>query len=136
MPHNDRVDVAVVGGGIIGLAIAWRARARGMSVTLLEREQTGSGTSRVAAGMLARWPRWSSDPRGGVCWSWGCAPPRMWPAFAAELESAGGVDVGLSATGTLLLARDDDDARELERQLEFRQVARVGRRTPAPQRGA
>jgi glycine oxidase len=44
----------------------------------------------------------------------------MWPAFAAELESSSGTAVGLMRTGTLLLARDGDDARELERQLEFR----------------
>ena len=45
-------DVIVVGGGIIGLAVAWRARQRGMSVTLLEREAVGGGATRVAAGML------------------------------------------------------------------------------------
>src|SRR5437868_10050370 len=52
--HNtNAVDVAVVGGGAIGLAVAWRARLRGLSVTLLERDLIGRGTSHVAAGMLA-----------------------------------------------------------------------------------
>ena len=50
---SPRVDVVVVGGGIIGLAVAWRARERGMSVTVLERDALGRGTSHVAAGMLA-----------------------------------------------------------------------------------
>jgi len=45
----------------------------------------------------------------------------MWSAFASELEAAAGASVGLVSTGTLLVARDDDDARELERQLAFRQ---------------
>ncbi len=53
MGETRHVDVIVVGGGIIGLAVAWRARQRGMSVTLIERDQSGQGTSRVAAGMLA-----------------------------------------------------------------------------------
>ena len=55
MPNRieSRVDVAIVGGGVIGLAVAWRARAKGLSVTLLEREESASGTSYVAAGMLA-----------------------------------------------------------------------------------
>ena len=45
----------------------------------------------------------------------------MWPAFAAELVQAAGTEVGLLETGTLMLARDEDEARELERQLAFRQ---------------
>jgi glycine oxidase len=44
----------------------------------------------------------------------------LWPAFAAELQAAAGVDVGLMRTGTLLVARDEDEARELERQAAFR----------------
>ncbi|MGH2899103.1 MAG: FAD-dependent oxidoreductase, partial [Solirubrobacteraceae bacterium] len=53
-------DVAVIGGGVIGLAIAWRAAERGMSVCLLERGELGAGASRVAAGMLA--PVSEADP--------------------------------------------------------------------------
>jgi glycine oxidase len=45
----------------------------------------------------------------------------MWGAFAAELQSASGVDVGLRKTGTLVVARDEDEARELERQFAFRE---------------
>ncbi len=45
----------------------------------------------------------------------------LWPDFAAELERVSGVDVGLCRTGTLVVARDDDEARELERQLAFRE---------------
>jgi glycine oxidase len=44
-----------------------------------------------------------------------------WPGFAAELQEAAGVEVGLRQTGTLLLARDADEARELERQIAFRE---------------
>ena len=41
--------------------------------------------------------------------------------FAEELERASGIDVGLRRSGTLVVARDDDEARELERQLAFRE---------------
>lgn len=39
------VDVAVVGGGIFGLCIAWDAAHRGLSVALVERDDFGHATS-------------------------------------------------------------------------------------------
>jgi glycine oxidase len=118
--ENRRFDVAIVGAGIIGLAIAWRARQAGMTVTVLERELAGRGTSHVAAGMLAPVAEVEFGEAGGRVLELGLRSARMWPGFAAELEASAGSSVGLMRTGTLLVARDDDDARELERQLEFR----------------
>ncbi len=120
MPDSHQLDVAIVGGGIIGLAIAWRARQRGMSVTVLERDATGSGTSHVAAGMLAPVAEVEFGETGRRVLELGLRSARMWPAFASELETSTGTSVGLMRTGTLLAARDEDDARELERQLDFR----------------
>ncbi len=117
---NRPVDVAIVGAGIIGLAIAWRARQAGMTVTVLERDLAGRATSHVAAGMLAPVAEVEFGEAGGRVLELGLHSARMWPGFAAELEASSGSSVGLMRTGTLLVARDDDDARELERQLEFR----------------
>jgi len=39
------VDLAIVGGGIYGAAVAWDAAQRGLSVALIEREDFGAGTS-------------------------------------------------------------------------------------------
>ena len=39
--QGPQADVVVVGAGIIGLAIAWRARQQGMAVTVLERDAAG-----------------------------------------------------------------------------------------------
>jgi len=120
MSDSQRVDVAIVGGGIIGMAIAWRARERGMSVTVLERNTPGRGTSHVAAGMLAPVVEAEFGSAGRRLLELGLRSAQLWPTFASELEACTGVDVGLTRSGTLLLARDDDDARELERQLAFR----------------
>jgi glycine oxidase len=120
MVEQHPSDVVIVGGGIIGLAIAWRARHAGISVTVLERDTVGHGTSRVAAGMLAPVAELEFGASGGRLLDLGLRSASMWPAFAAELESLTGLPVGLLRTGTLLAARDEDDARELERQLEFR----------------
>lgn len=114
------VDVAIVGGGIIGLAIAWRVRQQGMSVTVLERDVPGRATSSVAAGMLAPVVEAEFGDTGRRMLELGLRSAHLWPAFASELEASCGLSVGLMRTGTLLLARDDDDARELERQLDFR----------------
>jgi glycine oxidase len=114
-------DVVVVGGGIIGLAVAWRARERGMSVTVLEREKIGRGTSYVAAGMLAPVSEVEFGEAGRRLLELGLRSAELWPGFAAELERASGAEVGLRRTGTLVVARDDDEARELERQLALRE---------------
>jgi glycine oxidase len=113
--------VIVVGGGVIGLAIAWRARRLGMAVTLIERDSTGCATSSVAAGMLAPVAEVEFGAAGHRLLELGLRSAQSWPAFARELHDVSATDVGLMRTGTLLLARDEDDARELERQLAFRQ---------------
>ena len=118
---DSEVDVAIVGGGIIGLAVAWRARARGLSVTVLERDAAGRGTSHVAAGMLAPVAEAEFGDAGRRLLELGVRSADMWPGFAAELEATAGIEVGLLRTGTLVIAGDEDEARELERQLAFRQ---------------
>ena len=111
-------DVAVIGGGIIGLAIAWRAAQRGLSVCVLERGELGAGASRVAAGMLA--PVTEADAGELALLALGLRSARAWPAFADELEQAAGADPGLRRSGALVVARDRDEAEALERELALR----------------
>jgi len=119
--HTRSSDVVIVGGGIIGLSAAWRARAKGLSVTLLERDTVGRGTSHVAAGMLAPVAEAELGAAGRGLLELGLRSAQMWPGFAAELEETAGMEVSLLRTGTLVVARDEDQARELERQLAFRE---------------
>jgi glycine oxidase len=128
MAHTDGsgVDVAVVGGGIVGLAVAWRACQRGLSVVVAEREEIGHGASHVAAGMLAPVAEVEFGEHGRRVLELGQRSAAMWPAFAAELERTSGIEVGLRHTGTLMVAHDDDEARELERQLALRRWLGVG----------
>lgn len=118
--EHDDVDLIVVGGGVIGLSAAWKARLSGLSVMLLEREHLGAGASRVAAGMLAPVAETEFGPAGREVLNLGLRSAAMWPAFAAELEAASGVEVPIYQAGTLLIARDADAARALERQIALR----------------
>jgi glycine oxidase len=59
-----RIDLAVVGGGIIGLSVAREAARRGFAVQLLERDRVGSHASTAAAGILTRRGSSHSDRPG------------------------------------------------------------------------
>lgn len=91
-------DVAVIGGGVIGLAIAWRAAQRGASVTLVD-PAPGSGASGVAAGMLAPVTELHYAERALLDLT--LASADAYPAFVADLERTTGCDVGYRRCGTL-----------------------------------
>ena len=54
MPIADTAmpDVAIIGGGVVGVACALELARRGASVTVLERDRVGHGCSRGNAGWL------------------------------------------------------------------------------------
>ncbi|HEX2419178.1 MAG TPA: glycine oxidase ThiO [Micromonosporaceae bacterium] len=109
-------DVAVVGGGVIGLAIAWRCAQRGLRVTVHDPDP-GSGASSVAAGMLA--PVTEAHFGEEPLLSLALAAARAWPDFAAELSKTTGESLGYRTDGTLLVAYTDDDLREIQRLYRF-----------------
>jgi glycine oxidase len=132
MASAGQPDLLVLGGGIVGLSVAWRARQRGLEVTLLERDRIGHGTSRVAAGMIAPVAEAEFGTAGRRLLDLGLRSAALWPGFAAELRERSGLELELCRTGTLLLARDGDEAAELERQLEFRESLGLDVRRLAP----
>jgi glycine oxidase len=115
--RSERFDAAIVGGGVIGLASAWRAARRGLRVCVVERDRVGAGASGVAAGMLA--------PVGEATWGeeallqLALGSARSWPRFAAELEAASNAPTGYRRTGALHVAMDSDEASELGRRHEL-----------------
>jgi glycine oxidase len=119
--HGVR-DVAVVGGGPIGLASAWRAAQRGLRVTVLDGGAPGAW--HVAAGMLA--PVAEAQFGEDALLELNLRAAAGFPAFCAELAEASGHDPQLRRTGTLVVARDRDEAEELDRLLAFRQRLGLG----------
>ncbi|MEY9843530.1 glycine oxidase ThiO [Streptacidiphilus sp. MAP5-3] len=122
--HVDRTsdsstDVLVVGGGIIGLAVAWRTAQRGLSVTVLDPDP-GHGANQVAAGMLAPVTelQYGEEPLLRL----GIASNTRYADFVAELtEASGGLDTGYRRCGTLAVALDADDRAELREVHAFQQ---------------
>jgi glycine oxidase len=102
-------DVAVVGGGLIGLAVAWRLAGGGASVTVVDPAPAGAA-SRAAAGMLAPASEVTYGEEALLRLS--IESLRRYPAFVTELEATTGHDVGLRRDGTLVVATDAGD-REL-----------------------
>ena len=111
-------DVVIVGGGVIGLAVAWRAAQRGLRTVVLERGEPGGGASRVAAGMLA--PTGEASFGEDALLRLNLASAARYPAFVEELREASGHAVSILECGTLMVARDRDEAEALERELAFR----------------
>ncbi|HEX5709269.1 MAG TPA: glycine oxidase ThiO [Pyrinomonadaceae bacterium] len=118
-PRGDTAaaDVAVVGAGVAGLAVAREAARRGLSVTLIEAGGANeAGASRAAAGMLA--PQAEAE-RADDFFRFQQSARDFYPAFAAALYEESGRDVELDRTGTLYLALDDEDEAELRARHEW-----------------
>lgn len=53
MDKNDTTEVAIIGGGVIGCALAYFLRKAGVDVLVVERAEIAAESSRAAAGLLA-----------------------------------------------------------------------------------
>ena len=115
-------DVIVVGGGVIGTAIAWRAARSGLAVTLIDPggddPRTDDKASLVAAGMLG--PVSESVFGEQHLLNLNLHAVDRFPSFNRELEEARGKDTGLRTEGTLAVAYDSGDLAALDRLTDFR----------------
>ena len=106
----ESTDIAVVGGGIMGCAVALRLAQRGLGVTVIERGIPGAEASSAAAGILG--PQMEADGPGPLL-DLGLRSRALYPALAAELREATGIDVGYEKSGVLAVALDGASAAEL-----------------------
>ncbi len=100
-------EFAVVGGGLVGMAVALGLQQLGRQVTVFDEGDRAFRASRGNFGLVwvqgkgakltdyARWTRQSAD---------------LWPAFAEELREAAGVDVELTQPGGIDIFLSDDEA--------------------------
>ncbi len=100
-------DVVVVGGGLVGTAIALRLAGEGLEVTLLERGEIGREASWAAGGILtpvhlAAYPA----PLAELC----AASARLYPALIDEIRRSTSIDPEYRVSGFLIVERDDEEA--------------------------
>jgi len=99
-------SVVVIGGGVIGLSVAWRAAQRGLAVTVADPDP-GTGASYAAAGMIT--PVSEAAYAERELYQLGVASQQQFAAFTAELTGATGLPTGYRQAGTLQVAWDSDD---------------------------
>ncbi len=116
--ENVDADVVIVGGGVIGTAIAWRAALHGLDVILVDPDNDKDKASLVAAGMLGPVSETVFGEQDLL--SLNLLSITRFPGFTEELEAASGHVTGLRTEGTLAVAYDGDDLAALKRLTAFR----------------
>jgi glycine oxidase len=117
----SRRRVVVVGGGIIGLACAWRLAQAGAAVTVLDAAREAREASWAAAGMLA--PHHEADAQGPL-WRLGQESLGRWPDFVAALVGAAAA-VDFRLEGGLLPILAGEDPGPIDAKLAFLSTAGV-----------
>src|SRR5262245_9808149 len=100
------LDVAVLGGGLIGCATARLLARAGLKVALFERGRIGGEASGAAAGMLGVQCESADD----FALRLGLQSRALYPALLAALADETGMEVELWRTGTLAVAFTPADA--------------------------
>ncbi len=130
MPPNPKTDIAIVGAGIVGIALAHSAARRGLSVAVFERDQRAVGASIRNFGLI-----WTIGQPPGALLQRALRSRATWLALA---EVAG---FGVKRDGSLHLAYHADEQAVLEEfyeqsgqadyQLEWLAPEVISERSPA-----
>lgn len=116
-------DVLIIGGGVIGLAIARELKKKGFSdVAVVEKSVCGTEASWAAAGMLG--PQAEAES-GGAFLDLCSASRDSFLELAGELADETGIDIELDRKGTLYLAFTDQDAKILNERLRWQREANL-----------
>ncbi|MEW9533411.1 NAD(P)/FAD-dependent oxidoreductase [Microbispora sp. NPDC049125] len=111
----DTCDVAIIGGGVIGCAIAHRIGSEGRSVVLVDAEsRVGLGASDAAMGGILT----QTEPSCLGSLSTVIKQSRdMYPAWLSELTAASGIEVPVLEGGDIQVALDEPEMERLETQV-------------------
>ena len=113
-------DAVVVGGGVIGLAVAYYLAREKLAVTLLERGRVGREASWAAAGYLSFQ---GSSNRPGPRLELTRTSARMYEGWIRELGELTPADAGFLRSGLLELYVDDAEVREARERAAWQRTA-------------
>ena len=106
MMNTAETDYLVIGGGVVGMAIAYGLCRAGESVRVLDEGDDAFRASRGNFGLV--WVQGKgADKLDYARWTMGAA--RHWPTLAEQLQQEAGIDVQLSQIGGLYMCLSDDE---------------------------
>src|SRR5687767_6497464 len=103
-------DVLIIGGGVIGLSLAWDLAKHGRTVQVIDQGHPGREASWAGAGIL---PAASSATSQHPYEQLRGLAYELHPRWAAELKAETGIDTGFRRCGGLHLARMPGEAAAL-----------------------
>jgi glycine/D-amino acid oxidase-like deaminating enzyme len=109
MKATHEADTLVIGGGVVGMALAYGLARAGERVQLLDEGDDAFRAARGNFGLV--WVQGKGLGRPDYA-RWTLAAAAAWPAFAAELAERTGVDVELSQRGGMTMCLDDSELAE------------------------
>ena len=113
-------DVVIIGGGVIGSAIALRLAQEKLRVTVLDQSEPGQEASGVAAGILS--PQAESNGPTPF-FQLAHASRALYPSFAEELRETTGMDVELRLDGVVSVAENETEDGELAARFQWQSEA-------------
>src|SRR5207253_8462726 len=109
------VDVAIVGGGVIGCAIAYNLSKSGVDVAVFDRGEIGAEASSAAAGLLAPLgPLSGPGPFADLL----LASFALFPSLVPELEEVSGIRTEYERTGALRVVRNPRNIANLRKRMK------------------
>jgi glycine oxidase len=100
------VQVAIVGAGVVGCAIAHELSSRGAGVQVIEMRGTGLGATRASAGILAPHIEGHTEPVRAL----GLASLDLYDTFISRIRTDSGHAIEYQRTGTLEVAATLEEA--------------------------
>lgn len=114
----EKVDVVVIGAGVVGCSIAYYLAREGIKVAVLEREAIGSGSSAHATGFISLL---GTEFTPGPSFQFGLESYNEFPALVAELEDATGMDLLYQRRPSLRLALEESEEQLIKELMVWQQ---------------